>query len=217
MKATKITKHILHIDFPTQRELTLAFMRVEDDGFPWEGRPFTVGEFRQHYSEQHGGWTYEASFQGVCVDAENLREHIDGLFDPLLFEEEQLVDAVRYRIARPLMLVGTYEGGHNRHRGEYDPVIDHELAHALFATDPTYRRAARAQTRRKGTEVLRHYLLSKDYDSSCIDDEAQAYLIGSHRYLESRGVPYPREIREALIGLRDKALTKAEDENLQAP
>ena len=98
-------------------------------------------------------------------------------------------------------MIGICEGGANS-------TLAHELAHALFFTDSTYREAALAAMREYDTSAIERKLAEAGYGKHVISDEVQAYLVGPSSKLSPasrRLAPLRRKLR-ALFRRHSKGL-----------
>jgi hypothetical protein len=190
MKVTKISDKIIRVHYPTQEELCRAFLRVEEhyESPEFKGKVFTLGQFRQWYTQQKGAWTYYGDWGGFNVPGCFFRPFLDGMFDPLAPEEKELVELFRNK-DDGFYVIGTSEDG------EAD-ILDHELCHALWGTNEKYK-----------TEILAALVKSKynpqpiwellhrlGYHSDVIDDETHAYMSASSDYLAEHGIDVPPEL-----------------------
>lgn len=155
----------------SQHELALTFMRFqefyESPNPNFQNKIFTVGQLRNWYSETYGANTYHNDWTGFNIPSYVLRPFKDGLFDPLTNEEINLLTLFQYRKDSFYII------------GAQDPsTLRHELAHALYANNPIYKKAVDNLIQKYSTQLLKSkkYILSKGYCKSVIADELQAYI-----------------------------------------
>jgi hypothetical protein len=155
----------------TQEELGRTFIRFqefyESPNPDFKNKIFTCGQVRNWYSIKYGGDTYHHDWTGFNFPSRVLIPFKQGLFDPLTSEEIQLLDYFRYRHDDFYVI-----GAQNK------SVLRHELAHALYDHDITYKNKidSLCSVYKKELSKSRHYILDKGYDESVLNDELQAYI-----------------------------------------
>lgn len=178
-------------------KLAKAFVRIQEhyENPKFRGQIFTLGQLREWYSEFHGGWTYYTDWSGFNVPAEAVLPFVDGHFDPLSPEEQELVDAVRYH-PHDFYLIGTYKGDKG--------TLYHEKMHALWYLNKQYKNMVQNYVDCVfNVEPVIAHLRDLGYHEHVLQDELQAYLGGSMRYLEENGFFEGNHLKDACLQLRE--------------
>lgn len=155
----------------SQEELGLTFMRFqehyESPNPLFKNNVFTMGQLKNWYSETYGANTYHTDWIGYNFPSKVLQPFKQGLFDPLTFEEGRLLDLFQYRNDNFYII-----GAQNKN------VLRHELAHALYASNPKYQVEIDkfiTKNKKKLAKTIK-YLFDKGYCRDVIYDEVQAYI-----------------------------------------
>lgn len=155
----------------SQDELGLTFMRFqeyyESTNPDFKGKIFTQGQLRKWYSETYGSNSYHTHWVGFNFPSKVFTPFKEGLFDPLTTEEQKLLDLFRYR-SDDFYIIGA----------QNNSILRHELAHALYATNPKYKLEI-DNFLKKNQKKLRNtnkYILGKGYCKEVLNDEIQAYI-----------------------------------------
>lgn len=153
----------------SQDELGLTFMRFQEhyEGPEFKGKIFTQGQLKKWYSETYGTNSYHYDWIGYNFPSSVLIPFKQGLFDPLTTEETRLLDLFKYRNDDFYII-----GAQNKN------VLRHELAHALYASNPMYKLSVDkfiSQNKNKLKKTIA-YLTQKGYCKDVINDELQAYI-----------------------------------------
>jgi len=155
----------------SQDELGLTFMRpqehYESTNKKFRNNIFTVGQLRNWYSETYGSNSYHTHWVGFNFPSRILTPFKQGLFDPLTIEETRLLDLFKYRNDDFYII-----GAQNKN------VLRHELAHALYASNPKYKLAIDNFVSKNKNKLKKtiSYLTKKGYCKEVIYDEIQAYI-----------------------------------------
>jgi hypothetical protein len=189
---SKIAKGIYLLQFKTQYELAATFLRVQEhyESPQFHGRIFTLERFMDWYAARYGNFTYYQDWAGFNVPSTAFQPFYDGKFDPLAGKEKRLLRLFS-NLREPFYVIGIYDGGATSS-------LTHELAHALFFIDPTYRQAVRNAMDRYNTSALEKRLAKAGYAKHVIPDETQAYLVAPSGNLGGRSRPLEplrRELR----------------------
>jgi hypothetical protein len=154
-----------------QEELNRSFMRFtehyESPNPAFKDKIFTIGMLKRWYSVTYGADTYHVDWSGFNIPSKVLRPFTEGLFDPLTTEEQSLLSLFRYR-NDDFYIIGA----------QTNAVLRHELAHALYSHNQSYRSAINSCIRRnlKYLTKTSKYILDKGYHKDVLNDEIQAYV-----------------------------------------
>ena len=195
----KVTDHIIHIVYYDQEDCGDAFLRFqehyESPNPNFRGKIFTTGQYRDWYSQENGGNTYQIDWGGYNVPSYVFDPFVKGLFDPLDDDEAEIVDLVRYRTDK-FYVIGTYVGG--------EESIDHEVCHGLYYTVPKYKEAVDAVLDEWDLSELEEYILGLGYCQEVLKDECHAYVSADPDYLEENGVIIGKELHNALRRIKKR-------------
>jgi hypothetical protein len=168
----RINESIVHVKFKTQRELTETLLRFQEhyESPKFRNKIFTLGEYRKYYCDRFGSFTYYDDNAGFNFPSITLKAFYDGLFDPLTDKEKKFLESFQNR-TDDFYVIGTYCD--NDAEEDY---IDHELTHALFSTNKTYKKEVE--------KILKHIDLRRTikglkrigYHEEVCFDETQAYM-----------------------------------------
>lgn len=168
---SKIAEGIYLLRFKTQYELTATFLRIQEhyESPRFHGRIFSLEQYMDWYAGRYGNFTYYQDWSGFNVPSTALRPFYDGKFDPLSEKEKQLLRLFKGAQER-FYVIGVYDAGAK-------DSLTHELAHALFFIDDSYRKAVREAMRGHDTTKLARQIAEQGYAKHVIPDEVQAYII----------------------------------------
>jgi hypothetical protein len=154
----------------------------------FRGKVFTLGVYRKWYTEKEGAFSYYADWGGFNWPDYVLDPFLEGLFDPLLPEEEVIVNLLRH-VPKPFYVIGT--------SGE--EALDHEIAHALYYLNKNYRSWVNEQLKdQSALKGMRKWLKEQHYHESVFIDEQNAYLATDQSYLDQLDAEYPIELAQRL-------------------
>jgi hypothetical protein len=173
---------IVHAAFDTHKELILTLCRpaefYECASTRLRNRAFSFEQLVDYY--MHDDATLDYYWSGFNIPSASL-ERFFTMFD-LTPREQQLRQITHPLSARPYYLIATRT--HDR------ATLRHELAHAHFSLNPTYRKHATALVRTLPPRI--HHAITRElkawgYASSVMTDEVNAYMATSGvRWLQSQ-------------------------------
>jgi hypothetical protein len=201
---SKIAKGIYLLRFETQYELTATFLRIQEyyESPRFHGRIFSLEEYMDWYARRHGNFTYYEDWAGFNVPSTAFRPFYEGKFDPLSEKEKQLLRLFKDLKDR-FYVIGIYDAGA---KGS----LTHELAHALFFIDDSYRAAVQRALRGYDTTKLANQIAEAGYAKHVIPDEIQAYIVAPSGKLGA--APALKPLRQKL-----RALFRQHSEKLSVP
>ena len=193
----KITDHITHLEYMCKRTTATAFMRFQEhyEGPYFRGKVFTIGQYKDWYSRENGGNTYEHDWGGFNIPDYVLSPFIKGLFDPLTEAEKEIVELFRYRTDK-FYVIGTGVGEENS--------IDHEICHALYYTVPKYKIAVDEALDEWDLTEIEDWLKNHGYCEEVLQDECHAYISADSKYLEKMGVTPGDDLHKKLRKIRKR-------------
>lgn len=174
---------IVHLNFDTQYELCSTFVRVQEFyESPFEGirgHYFTLEEFMDHYAKTNGNFTYFSDWGGFNVPGDVVNSFFDK-FDELRQKEHVILDAVKpfwftSDKHSDYYVIGTYADAD----GDETTYVAHEIAHAYYYLDATFKSAQDSIYEQLDSEVKARVavaLIDMGYSEQVILDETQAYF-----------------------------------------
>lgn len=155
-------------------ELASAFLRLqehyESPNNDFRCRPFTIGEYKQWYTQRRGAFTYYSDWTGFNIPSQILIPFLNGLFDPLTSLEKELIGFFRYSsMGESFYIIGANS----------NDVLYHELNHALFDYNKSYRTSITKlfDSKLEHIKYAMEYLIYKGYHPYMLYDELQAYIL----------------------------------------
>lgn len=160
----------------------MLFMRAQEyyeSPFPeFQGRDFNIFEYMDHYrkNRKRAVFTYADDWAGYNVPSESLEQCINGIEEeshtPYDHHMGNIVWWIRQHQKRGVFyLIGVDKAD--------SWIMDHEMAHALFYTNPEYRKEMMdlvLSVKRDTFDQLESFLVQSGYPKKVIVDEIQAYL-----------------------------------------
>lgn len=202
MKLKEIIPGIIHVDFESQIELAETFVRIQEhyESPKFKGEVFTLGEFRDWYSRENGGFTYYTDWDGFNIPSHIIRPFRTGVFDPLSEKEKTLLETLPDRL-EDYYIIGTFNGGQ-------EEVLEHEICHGLYYIDDEYKAAVdKLLCKCKNLKEVKEYILKIGYHEDVLMDEVHAYISSHSSYLKSMGIKFP-DIEKDLRKIKKNALNR---------
>jgi hypothetical protein len=172
---------VIHLQFDNSWDMCDGLMRFQEhyESPKFRGLIFTRDEFEKWYKDdtQSTSFNYHYDWSGFNFPSYIVEPFLEGKFDPLTPAEAKILDALR-GIKLPYYVIGT-----SGSLADEDITMKHELAHALFYLDETYKQSCldivkdAEQKESKEFNDFTSYLKSIGYCDSVIYDEIQAYSI----------------------------------------
>jgi hypothetical protein len=178
-KTKKPIKNCLLLEFKTQKDLALAFCRVEEY---YEGNPKVNGKYLSFvdfigaFMSDDGKLDYFHYWTGFNIPGNIYMEWSQKNMSDKTYWETALAQAISSKLdlSKPFYIIGGKKGDMN--------VIDHEIAHALFYMNDEYQDLMEEmnyefykQYRMQYTKVVKK-LKKMGYGDNVIKDEIQAYM-----------------------------------------
>jgi len=169
----------------------MLFCRVqeyyESSSNKFRGKDFSIWDFIKWYSKKEHGFNYTEHWSGfnipLNIALKSLNEgNIETPYDELMLKI--LFEIHRLSWSTALLTKDVYIIGTDKASGE---TFNHELRHALYYTDKSYRTEADKITKnikKNHYIIFKNNLLKLGYANKVINDEIQAYL--SYGYQDNR-------------------------------
>ncbi len=181
MKVKIYNENIVHLTFPTQKELTMTMCRPQEyyecNSTKLRNKVFTFEKFVDHYTDKDGEFGYFRFWSGFNIPGPTL-ERFYELFE--LTDREKKLKKVTDRFKNdPYYVIST--------RTSDKITLKHELIHAHYYLNPVYRQEVDVLIRHMCKDLRKQLVKElKDwgYASHVINDEINAYMsTSSHKYL----------------------------------
>lgn len=191
--------NVMVCEFETQKELTLTFGRLQEfyeSPYQWiRGKYFTLETFLETHMSDNGDLTYYNDWSGFNVPSKIVREFYKVFDYNLTTHEWRLAQYINTTFTEPgadYYLIGIVEGD--------TETLEHELVHAKYHNDETYRNNAYTIVAALPSAVynaLYTGLTEMGYCNTVIIDEINAYLTtDSLRDLQERWDLSPEVMKE---------------------
>jgi hypothetical protein len=181
MKKQRLGDAIYAVRFQSQYAAASTFLRIQEhyESSRFRNQVFTLEQYMDWYAAEYGAFTYFEDWEGFNVPSTAFTAFREGRFDPLLEKEERLLRMFA-TVREPFYVIGLYT----------DTTLKHEIAHALFFTEPEYRAQVRDALSAHDTSALSRRLASMGYHRAVLDDEVHAYLVSGDDTLgvQARGL-----------------------------
>jgi len=183
-KSRKPIKNCLLLEFNTQKDLALAFCRVEEyyEGQPKLNRNYTsFVDFIDFFMKDDGSINYFNYWSGFNIPGDVFKEWFQKEMSDKTKWEIALSQEVALKLDMdsPFYVIGGKKGDMN--------VIDHEIAHALYYMDESYKAEMEEmnynffkQHRMQYSKMVKK-LKKMGYGENVIKDEVQAYMSTSKK------------------------------------
>ncbi len=183
-------KNIFHLNFDKKKDLCETFMRFQEhfESPEYRGKFFSIKEYKAWYrktspkGKKTGRFTYNQDWSGFNIPSYILEPFKEGKFNPLSKKEKIFLKEFG-NIEGKFYIIGTY-GSTNL------DTLDHEIAHALFYTDPVYNKKMKklvASIPAKDLKKIHDHLGSSGgYHEDVFEDETHAYITINMPYMEKK-------------------------------
>lgn len=196
IKAEIVLPHIYLLTYPTQYELAMSFIRMQEfyESPKFRGKYFTLEEFMDYWASNNGkgAFNYPSVWSGFNLPGSVIREWMD-VFKKVegevrdkencilgeitdLMEEEKLESSTSDFYDDDWHKI--YVIGVHAKSLDVEGIIDHESAHAFYRMYPEYRKICDSVLRKiesKDMKRMTKSLLGIGYCKEMIKDEIQAY------------------------------------------
>lgn len=196
-----IAPKIYWLDFNTQEDLTMSFLRFQEhyESPEFKDKIFTLGQYREWYktTRESGEFSYYTDWNGFNVPSYIFKPFVNGLFDPQTEQESRLIATLTLGgvdFDSDFYVIGT-------HSGQID-VLEHEICHALYYVNSEYRDKMNQLMSEHDLSELHQILINMGYHKDLCEDEAHAYICTG--FEEGYGMTCPDSLREAMITVKDQ-------------
>lgn len=173
-KVKKIVDRLYHIHFENKADLFDSMLRMQEhyESPEFKGKIFTLGQYREWYCKEFGGFTYYTDWSAYNLPSHVLDIFRLGLFDPLSDKEKEILNIFPYSREEYSIICTT---------GEEVPLdtLDHEICHGMYYLNKEYKERCGELIKEfqgEDLERLAEALLKQGYHAEVVNDEMQAYL-----------------------------------------
>jgi len=196
MKIKKITDNIAALVIPDNYERAMLFCRVqefyESPGLQFRNKKFCIWDYFRWYSKKTGCFSYPKDFVGYnlpLIVAKKCYE-INDVQTPYDQTMKDVIDSL-WENGKRMYLIGVDSLSNS--------VFDHELAHAFYYCDLSYKNKMDSLTRKISATFLKRFkknLKEMGYCPSVFKDEVQAYMSTELNKRILKGIPNKRELHK---------------------
>jgi hypothetical protein len=196
-KTKKPIDNCLLLEFDTQKDLALAFCRVEEyyEGNPKvNGKKLTFEQFIDAFMDKNGKIDYFNYWTGFNIPGHIFKSWFEQSASELTKWESALGQVVSSKLdtTKPFYVIGGKKGDME--------VIDHEIAHALFYMNTEYKDLMDTANYQFYKNLRGEYskmvkaLKKMGYGDNVIKDEIQAYMAtsGKKELVEKFGLDFDK-------------------------
>jgi hypothetical protein len=184
----KIMKNVFAVKIDDQYQRAMLFVRYqefyESPYKQFQGKHFNIFEFMDHYMRDRGAthFTYPKDWCGYNIPSEFLLKCFINVGDPNPYDEVMsgiigsILKEIDSKNHNPVKRDKFYLIGVDKIEGG---VMDHEIAHALFYINPSYKKEMKKLVEKmpkKKFESMKKILLDLGYREAVIVDEIQAFM-----------------------------------------
>lgn len=196
MKVKKLSKNILLFKAENQYQLTSTFMRMQEfyeSSIPSiRNKFFTLETFMDEYANEFGNFTYCKDWAGFNVPGNIVVKFFKLFSDDLLEKEAEFYNQIieNVDIKKKFYIIGANAD---------DDTLKHELCHAMYYIDSTYRNKVNKILKTTFTKKVRDsmyaWLKKSGYTKQVYVDEMNAYLstssmVGLAKRLKNENLPW---------------------------
>lgn len=162
-------------------ELATAFLRFqefyESPNDQFRGKIFTIGQYKSWYEKKYGWFSYYTDWSGFNIHSYVLDPFTNGLFDPLLPEEKNLLALFTNAPSDKFYIIGAND----------QDTLNHELNHALYAYSSEYSNEVNKifDANLEHIKYALEHLLNKGYCKYLLYDELQSYILDNDKEIIS--------------------------------
>ena len=215
MKVKIYNDNIIHLQFASQKELTMTMCRAQEfyecNSDKLRNRVFTFEEFIDHYTERNGYFDYFTFWSGFNIPGYVLEDFFE-LFE-LTSREKELRKVTKKYKNKLYYVIST--------KTTDRVTLDHELVHAHYYLNNSYRQEVDVVIRHMNKDVKKQMvkqLKEVGYANHVINDEINAYMAtSSHKYLvEELDLKVSKQDMKPFIDLARKILRGSYSGNTSA-
>lgn len=192
-KVEEIIPYVYNVRFKKQKDLTSTFLRLQEfyESPEFRNKHFSLQEFHEWYSKQHKGkFTYLSDWTGFNIPSSIVDQFIKKF--KLNTREKALIKPFKRR-KLSYYLIGTYGS-----KKDYKAVLKHEIAHAMFYQNKSYKRAVLKILKNLKKDKIFKFLKNLGYHPKVWLDETHAFILTDYDSLKKQKVHIPKNIQKEI-------------------
>ena len=174
MRVKEVSQRVYLMMYKNQVEVSKAVIRFQEhyESPEFRGKIFTLQEHMKWYTNDwEKAYTYYTDWNGFNWPSYVMEPFFKGKFNPLSRSEQEIVDYFTPLKGEKFYVIALHEELEDKLL-EY---ARHELAHALFYLDSSYKEYVVNQVAKYDNAPLIKHLLDMGYNEEVITDEVHAY------------------------------------------
>lgn len=191
IKIKKLSSSIYLLKFRTKKDMAHTFLRFQEnyESPEFMGKIFTHKEYFRWYKTIKNS-RYHEDWEGFNLPSSAFEPFMKGKFNPLTRNEIKLLSLFK-GIKGDFYIIAFHGNGHH--------LLGHELAHAVYAINKSYRNKVKKIIRKYDVGHIKKELLKMGgYSKNVLDDEIQAYTISLNHELQSE---FPKKLSQEINNL----------------
>jgi hypothetical protein len=187
---------VYSLTYDKRYNLCMAFVRIQEfyESPFFAGKRFSLEEFKEYWSQEFGNgeFDYPERWCGFNIPGKTLADWYNLHLDSFREEEKIIIDKVWSRFYKDgIDLLNSYLIGVSRESTNKRDIINHEMAHALYAKNSDYKKECDKILKnikkdaygKYSVERMEKTLLDMGYGKNVLCDEIQAYWSTGSDYL----------------------------------
>jgi len=202
-KVEEIIPHVYNVRFKKQKDLTSTLFRLQEfyESPEFRNKHFSLQEFHTWYSQQHKGkFTYLSDWTGFNIPSSIVDKFIKKF---KMNKREKALIRLFKRKKVPYYLIGTYGS-----KKDYKVVLKHEIAHAMFFQNKSYKRAILKILKSLKKDKIFKFLKNLGYHPKVWLDETHAFILTDYDSLKKNKVYIPRKVQKEIEETFEKFFKK---------
>lgn len=203
----EILPGVYHLNFSKRTDLTSTLLRFQEhyESPKFRNKIFTIPEFVRWYkTTRNGKFSYLTDWSGFNFPSTVVEKFWKNKFSKITAREKQVLlnfspDQGKFYI------IGTYGKTNNKN---YKLILKHELAHALYYLDESYRNQVQEVLAKVDAKPIHQYLKKLGYHKSVWMDETNAYILTDQDALLEQQITISQNVSHTLDKLFDKYYKK---------
>ena len=174
----KVADKIYAVSCTDDNVKNMLFCRFQEhyESPEFKQKKFKMTDYIKWYKKDNDKFTYTDDWSGFNLPSETIEDCLSGIEDENDWDimMRSIIETIKSEESGKFYLLGVEEmvmGG--------EDVLDHEISHGMFYTDPQYKSEIFELIRQmdlKDREMMTKIILDYGYDESVVDDEIGAYL-----------------------------------------
>lgn len=182
-KITEVNPNVFAVIIKDKYDRAMTFCRVqeyyESPNSNFRGKDFSMWDYMKWYATNHTGFSYAGDWSGFNIPFDVLEkcyrniQKFETPYDEVMYKIYWQIQTIKGKGKAYIISSGDTE----------DDTFQHEVCHALWYTNPQYKKVAKSVLNiieAEHYDIFKNNLLNMGYTDAVIDDEIQAYLSFGH-------------------------------------